>query len=231
MNGDNDDRLSTEQYTDMYRKLPRNSSTRRQIESLLNNEARRFPDSRYHVGGVNQESGQSAQAEHPQLVPRTNQIEDVKSVRQTEPYKYPMSRHGHMQPESLFGSYFGTQINSMRRRMDEQFKDMFDKISEFSGDDSHNREDTENYSFSKRTHSHTFVDGDGKKYTEMNIRTSKNANGAKSASSKRVLRRDGDEVTVIKHNDGRTQVVGNEKLLDEFPSAGNKYITGHSTDR
>jgi hypothetical protein len=84
-----------------------------------------------------------------------------------------------------------------------------------------------NYAFSKKTHTHTFVDADGKKYVETNVKTHKNTNGEKSMSSKRVLRKGDEEVTVITHNDGRKQVVGNEKLLDEFPEP-HRYVTQKS---
>jgi hypothetical protein len=215
MNGDNDDRLNTEQYIDMYRRLPRNSSTRRQIESLLNNNAQRSRDSHYRVGGVVQESTQS------QLIPRTYEVKQ-EPQQISNVHKYPTARHIH----PGYDSFFSDQFDSMRKKMDAHFEHMRAQIPD---DPNNNVDNVGNYSFSKKTHSHTFVDSDGKKYTDMNIHTNKNTNGERSATSKRVLRRDGDEVTVIKHNDGRTQVVGNEKLLNEFPSTSNKYITEHRT--
>lgn len=211
MTNDSDDRLSTEQYTDMYRRLPHNSSTRRRIESLLNDEVRRSSSS-YHVGGVNPESNQSTHTGNQTFVPHTTppvethhkveKGETLSTMSDQSTDRYTPSRYdSFFGREPFFGSFFDDQFRSLHRG---------------------------NYAFSKKTHTHTFVDADGKRYVETNVKTHKNTNGETSTSSKRVLRKGDEEVTVITHNDGRKQVVGNEKLLDEFPEQ-HKHVTRRSS--
>lgn len=244
MTKDSDDRLSTEQYTDMYRRLPHNSSTRRRIESLLNDEVRRS-SSRYHVGGVNPESNQSTHTGNQTFIPHaTPPVETPHKVEKGETLstmsdqstdRYTPSRYdSFFGRDPFFGSFFDDQFKSLHRRMDDQFNRMRQEL--FRRDDSETSEGSRtnnhvhggNYAFSKKTHTHTFVDADGKKYVETNVKTRKNTNGETSTSSKRVLRKGDEEVTVITHNDGRKQVVGNEKLLDEFPEQ-HRHVTRRSS--
>jgi len=228
MKGYNNDILSTEQYMDMYRRLPRESSTRRQIESLLNDDVRRSSTSRYHMGGVNQ-SNQPVQVGNPTLAPPATQPvesgDTLSTVSDRSVNRYT-PRHESFFGRDLFsGALFGDHFRSLQQRMDEQYNHMRQEL--FSNED-HEKEEYahgENYAFSKKTNTHTFVDADGKRYAETNVKTDENTNGEKSTSSKRVLRKGDEEVKVIKHSDGRTQIVGNEKLLEEFPEP-RRYVTG-----
>lgn len=203
MNRDTDDRLTTEQYADMYRNLPRDSHKRRQIERLLRQN---------HEGTFSQSSQSDVNTESNTL----------------SHYQHPFDTG------FSFGGFpsFDRHFSLMSQHMDNQFNRMREEMrNTFSQDLSQNSDEEGNYSFSKRTSSHTFVGDDGEKYTKTSVKTNKYNNGEHTKSSKNVFKKGDNEVQFIKHNDGREQVVGNRDILNDFPEnmrnlSGYKLING-----
>lgn len=226
MNTGTDDRLSTEQYTEVYRRLPHNSSVRRQIEDLLD----AVDNGQGESSSNDVRAGSQYQTPTPQTGGDFHEFDDLTLSTAHESESEPSvngnalrrsdSFHGLTPfPSSIFGggsilSNITKQFAEMNKRMDEQFNRMRRELSNESGDDS---DEGNNYSFSKRTKSRTIVGKDGKKYTTTDVQTDKYKDGSRNRSRKRVYRRGDSEVQFIKHNDGREQIVGDRNLVKEFP--------------
>ena len=195
MNKGTDGRLTTEQFSDMYGNLPHDSIERVQIENLLKRNHHKNSNNRSQ-SDVNTESHIS---QHPRL--------DL----------FPAGLNSMDEHFSLMSQRMTNQFNKMREDMNRNFTDYgHHRIGHHNTND--NNDNNNDYSFSKKTTSHTFVGDDGEKYTKTSVKTHKYNDGKQIKSSKKVYKKGNNEVQFITHDDGREQIVGNREIVNDFPN-------------